>query len=633
MLKKCVQSLIAQQTKVPYEIIVLDQSDSKKLAVSFSSSLVRFIRCDFKNKSRALNLGVRLSLSDYVAVIDDDCIADKNWVEKMCEALDKKGPFSIITGMVVAGYQEKNARPSRLHDTCKKQVIFKKGLITPIFKLSGCNFGFYKKAFKIVGPFNENLGPGSHFKSSDDNEWSYRALNFGFSITYVPGAVITHRSWRDPTQDLNLMKDYGYAAGAFFKIIFKNSKLDFIYHFNQLCWWLLKTIIFSFDAVEIKVHVSYALFFIKGFLKYNTSGKDHFDFLLILSPGKYVGGAERYTQNLAEELQKNGKKIIIAISHNNNFYLECLKNFPSVYLGNTLRDASTTLADILKNKNITAVISNGYHSSYLVCLARLRNIFQRKRFIFIDVKHGWITIRFSERVKTFFDQFLSSFYDLVVFVNPEMKNRLWFIDKSKKVFIPSAIPRKQFLDQKQQLNSPFKILLVGRLAEEKRFDLVLMALSLVSINSWQLIVVGDGPNLEPLKSITRKHDIHTKVNFVGYQEDALQFYRDADLLIISSVNEGCPLVALEAMANRVLVLSTNVGYMPTLLDKNRGFLVDVNITIEDLANKIRKIISLDQNSKDQILDRAYDFVEQYHDLSKNVNFLLNSVARLELKRI
>lgn len=633
MLKMCVQSLIAQQTKIPYEIIILDQSDIKKLGASFSSPLVKLVCCDFKNKSRALNLGVRLALSNYIAVIDDDCIADKNWVEKICRALDKNGSSSIITGRVIAGHQEEGARLSRLHDDITKEVTFKKRLITPIFKLSGCNFGFYKKILEIVGSLNENLGPGSPFKSSDDNEWSYRALNFGFSIVYAPEAIITHRSWRDAVEDLKLMKDYGYAAGAFFKIIFQNSKLDFLYHVSQLYWWLLKNIIFSFDAYEIRTHASYALFFYKGFLRYKIPEKDSINYLFVLSPGKYIGGAERYIQEFSEELQKREKKVIIAISHNRNFYMECSKHFPSLYLGNTLSDASIALASILKNKNITAVISSGYHSSYLVCLARLRNIFQHKSLKFVDIKHGWITTNLSEQIKTFFDRLLSNFYDLIVVVDPQMKDQLRLVNSSKKVFIPSAIPIRQPVIHKQCADGFLKILLVGRLAREKRFDLVLKALSIIPRDLWQLTIVGDGPNLELLKNVARSHNIYTKINFAGYQEDALPFYRNADLLIISSVNEGCPLVALEAMESGVLVLSTRVGYMPILLDKNRGFLADADITVEGLAKKIKEIMSLDQEFKNQILSMAYDFVRQQHNLSKNVEFFLNYITQLELKRI
>lgn len=632
MLKTCIQSLLAQETEIPYEIIVLDQSDLEKQKASFFDSAVKLIPCDFKNKSRALNLGVKLASSDYIAVIDDDCIADKNWINRISETLYREGSTSIVTGRVIAGRKEKGAVLSRLHDDSTRQITFKKRRITPIFKLSGCNFGFHKRLYEIVGPFNENLGPGSPFKSSDDNEWSYRALGFGFPIVYAPEAIVVHRSWRNIEKDTQLMKDYGYAAGAFFKIIFQNSKSDFLYHCVWLGWWLLKTIFFSFNIHEVKTHAYYGLSFCKGFLEYNHQSKqseNFIDCLFVLSPGKYIGGAERYVQSLAEELQKqNGQKFIIAISHNHEFYLECKKNFLSIYLGDTLRDASIMLADFLKSKEITTVISNGYHSSYLVCLAKLKNIFQRKKHNFIDVKHGWITTNFSERFKTFFDKLVSIFYNFIVIVDQQMKRKLWLVRDEKVVFIPSAVTIRSVDSYKRpHIDNYLKILLVGRLAEEKRFELVLEALSHTSSDLWELTVVGDGPRLDLLKKTADQNNIREKVNFAGYQEDVVPFYRDSDLLIISSVNEGCPLIALEAMANNVLVLSTRVGYMPLLLAENRGFLVDISITAAELADKVKEIATLDIKTKSQMINKARDFVTQNHNLSKSVGLFANLIYR------
>lgn len=433
MLKTCLGSLFTKKTETPYEIIILDQSDTKKqITLSSNEPMAKVIACDFKNKSRALNLGVKLASADYIAVIDDDCIADKYWVDSIYKALRKEGRNFIITGRVVAGDKEKDATRSRLHDTLGERIVFKKNRATPIFKLSGCNFGFHKTIYERVGLFNENLGPGSAFKSSDDNEWSYRALNLGFQIVYVPKAVVTHRSWRNAKEDIRLLKDYGYAAGAFFKSIFRTSKLDFLYHGIQLWWWLLKTILFSFNIHEIVGHAYYGLFFFKGFLTYHHFDR-FFDYVFVLSPGKYIGGAERYAQNLVKELRKQNKfNIIIAVSHNLKFYLECRDNIPSIYLGDTLKEASAKLSRFLKDIRTTAVVSSGYHSSYLVFLTRLRNLFRDNGCKFIDIKHGWITTSFFERFRTFLDRLTAVFYDFVILVNPSMKRSLTILFTNNK---------------------------------------------------------------------------------------------------------------------------------------------------------------------------------------------------------
>lgn len=269
MLAACIRSLLIQKSRISYEIIILDQSDIKKRCPSFPDEpRVKVVSCDFSNKSRALNHGVNLASSDYIAIIDDDCIAQEQWIESMHYALLSK-PQITITGRVIAGDREENAVRSRLHDDIAERIVYQKKKITPIFKLSGCNFGFNKAVYKIVGPFNESFGPGSPFKSSDDNEWSYRALQCGLKIVYSPYVIVFHRSWRDRTADADLMKDYGYAAGAFFEFISSVSKRDFLYHSIQLWHWLLGAVLFSFNWYEIRKHLDYGAHFVQGFRAYH----------------------------------------------------------------------------------------------------------------------------------------------------------------------------------------------------------------------------------------------------------------------------------------------------------------------------------------------------------------------------
>ncbi|OFZ71324.1 MAG: hypothetical protein A3K03_12005, partial [Bdellovibrionales bacterium RIFOXYD1_FULL_44_7] len=269
MLAACIRSLLTQKSEISYEIVVLDQSDAKKKR-SFlpNEDGVRIVRCDFRNKSRALNLGVHLCLSDYIAVLDDDCIAQEQWIESMYYALLSE-PHTVVTGRVIAGDREEGAVRSRLHDDITERLVYQKKEITPIFKLSGCNFGFSKAVFKVVGPFNEDFGPGSLFRSSDDNEWSYRVLQCGLKISYDPRVVIFHRSWRDKVTDTELMRDYGYAAGAFFGFISNFSKRDFFYHSVRLWRWILGAVLFSFNRREIGNHLGYGVHFVQGFRAYH----------------------------------------------------------------------------------------------------------------------------------------------------------------------------------------------------------------------------------------------------------------------------------------------------------------------------------------------------------------------------
>ena len=360
------------------------------------------------------------------------------------------------------------------------------------------------------------------------------------------------------------------------------------------------------------------------------NSKKAIDCVFVLSPGKYVGGAEHYVQNLAHELYvAHNTSVIIAVSHNREFYLRCKSTeIPVLYLGDTLKEASLAFSRVLNDLEIKTVISNGYHSSYLLFLSRCRNLFRKGQCRFIDIKHGWITTNFSERLKTFLDKLIVGSYNLVVLVEPSMRKRLWWVGEKKLRFIPSGVEIKRRVMGQRRRNLPFKILLIGRLSEEKRFGLVLKALAGLKEKEWRLVIVGDGLEEDRLKRIVFEEKLNDHVHFAGYQHDVKLFYRSTNLLVISSVSEGCPLVALEAMAHGVLVLSTDVGYMPTLLGGQRGFLVDVNIAPGNLSLKVKKIILLDEGTTKQMRQGAWDYVNRHHSLSKNAEIFKSLIFGL-----
>lgn len=96
-------------------------------------------------------------------------------------------------------------------------------------------------------------------------------------------------------------------------------------------------------------------------------------------------------------------------------------------------------------------------------------------------------------------------------------------------------------------------LVVSRLVPEKRVEVALRALSLVS--SLSVLVVGDGPELPRLRAR------FPAVRFVGYvpRPEALRFIAAADVLVSASANEGAPSAVREARALGVKVVSVAAG--------------------------------------------------------------------------
>lgn len=108
-----------------------------------------------------------------------------------------------------------------------------------------------------------------------------------------------------------------------------------------------------------------------------------------------------------------------------------------------------------------------------------------------------------------------------------------------------------------QVRDPNLILACGRLEAQKDFPTLLRAFALVRRKRpVRLLVVGEGSQLENLRSLAEALGIGGDVTFGGYSPDPGEWMRRAKVLASTSRIEGFPNVLLEALANGCAVVST-----------------------------------------------------------------------------
>ena len=136
----------------------------------------------------------------------------------------------------------------------------------------------------------------------------------------------------------------------------------------------------------------------------------------------------------------------------------------------------------------------------------------------------------------------------------------------KGVTKPNAVIHNWYqLSKFQKVNGRYAIA-VGRLEKVKGFDLLIK--SWINIKT-PLLIVGSGSEKKFLQNLIDSlnlSDVITIKDWVN-QEKLYELYSQATLLVISSRSEGGPRVALEALANDLPVLSTDVGHMNIILPK------------------------------------------------------------------
>src|SRR5690554_3371790 len=126
----------------------------------------------------------------------------------------------------------------------------------------------------------------------------------------------------------------------------------------------------------------------------------------------------------------------------------------------------------------------------------------------------------------------------------------------------------------------------------------------------KLLMVGDGPERTQAEQLARDLDIAHNVRFLGKQDAIEEILSVSDLFLIPSGSESFGLAALEAMACRVPVISSNIGGLPELnLEGVTGFLCDVG-DIDAMAEKALYVLEdCDrlEKFKEAALNRAKDF--------------------------
>ena len=115
---------------------------------------------------------------------------------------------------------------------------------------------------------------------------------------------------------------------------------------------------------------------------------------------------------------------------------------------------------------------------------------------------------------------------------------------------------------------------MGRLTPEKGFEYLVEAVNKLD-EVKHLVIAGASDHDTSYFKMLKQLDWNEKVIFTGFTqgEDLRQLYSHARLYVLSSVNEGFPLVLLEAMSYQLPLVVTDIqphtslSYLPTTMWK------------------------------------------------------------------
>jgi glycosyltransferase involved in cell wall biosynthesis len=243
------------------------------------------------------------------------------------------------------------------------------------------------------------------------------------------------------------------------------------------------------------------------------------------------------------------------------------------------------------------------HTAKAGFLGRIASIVSLQRSIRVHTFHGHLLNgyfgRFKRSLVVIAEKFLAFFTHQLLAVGEKVRQDLLNVgigSKSKFGLMPpglaiGTLPDKE--DSRNALKLPANILqcaFIGRVTQIKRPDRFLDVVSEIKRRGVDLdfFIAGDGEQLDMCRERIEREDL--PVTILGWQSDIERVLSSADIVVLTSDNEGTPLSLIQAGMAGLPVVTTNVGSVPeVVLDGSTGIVTGLDV--QEIAAALKKLVN------------------------------------------
>jgi glycosyltransferase involved in cell wall biosynthesis len=263
-----------------------------------------------------------------------------------------------------------------------------------------------------------------------------------------------------------------------------------------------------------------------------------------------------------------------------------------------------SLRSVVESRQPDLLVTNSVKSHFLVWRSRLW-----RKYPWVAFHHGYTTTDLKMRVYNRLDRWSLPKADRVVTVCEAFAKQLVNMGlprarihvQHNSIRPEPAVSAQEMYAFRRKLGifeDERMILAVGRLSKEKAQIDLLHAFKKLSDThaeiSARLVIVGDGPEREPLEAAAASLGISDRVVFAGQVKNVEGYYAAADVLANPSHSEGSPYVLLEAMAANLPIVATAVGGVPEMVENNQTALLVPASDPQAMADAIARVLGDEQ---------------------------------------
>ena len=218
VLSRCLAALRTGAV-LPSRVVVVDQGRARPAEAAVEAARALGLPVDLVEQPRlglsaSQNAGVAAASTPVVAIVDDDCVPDRQWVRVVQEAFaGSRGPL-LLTGRVLP-LPPVGDRTVAVSTRDGGQLLEWSGPPAPMpWHLgTGGNFAVTRAAYLEVGGNDERLGTGSPGRGGNDLDLFSRLVAAGVPARYDP-ALLVHHERSTAAGHRSRRWTYGFGVGA-----------------------------------------------------------------------------------------------------------------------------------------------------------------------------------------------------------------------------------------------------------------------------------------------------------------------------------------------------------------------------------------------------------------------------------
>lgn len=213
--------------------------------------------------------------------------------------------------------------------------------------------------------------------------------------------------------------------------------------------------------------------------------------------------------------------------------------------------------------------------------------------------------------------------DSIVRVYPEFKEKTIVLENISSSSTINAMAKVEIQDEYMKYQG-LKLLSIGRLSNQKRFDLAIEAAKKLKDKNVDFLwyILGEGELRNDLSDLIEKYELKNNVKLVGIKENPYPYIKACDIFVQTSEYEGKSIVLDEAkILCKPIVVTNYKTVVNSIINDINGLVVDIDnkaiadgiyslLKSSELRNKYIVSLKKSLNSNESEIDKYISLFEE-----------------------